>query len=171
MQGKFASFLIAGAIVFVGLPSQAQPNPDILESNALRSLLPTYTHYASAIQEHGLEGFKSITAPDFTIRHGAEHWTGAAAFTQTNKWLDGIQGGEVAITIRRVTITGKTAVALTQEVLTFRSVPDATWKGTGTWLWKQTWHRVGDEWKLASQEPISKQLLGPSPAIEYTVRR
>lgn len=75
--------------------------------------------------------------------------------------------GKVTVTLRHLTITGHTAVALTLETLTFRFNPNAT--GTGTTYWKQTWRQVGDQWELASVEAVSEKTLGPPPPIEYTV--
>lgn len=170
MHQNIAAILTVGAVA-LGLPAQAHSGPSVPGAATARSFLPVYTQYAAAIQEHGLKGLESETAPGFTVRHGHQRWTGASAFSQANGWLANVQGSRVAVTIRRVTDTGKTAVVLTREALTFPLILSGghATTATVTWYWKQTWHRTGQGWKLAVQEPISEEALGPAPSMEYTV--
>ena len=160
-------------LALCGFPSQAQSILNTPSIQAVRSFLPVEAHYASAVQRLGVKGFELETAPGFTIRHGHDHWTGtgAAAFAQANSWMEGVQGGKVAVTVRRLTITGNTAVALTRELLTFQpiTVKGRTAIATGTWYWKQTWQRTQQGWKLTVLEPISEKELAPVPPVEYTV--
>lgn len=94
MRQIISAVMLVGVIALPGLSAQAKPGPTFSGSGSVRSFLPVYQHYASALDEHGLDGFKSVTAPGFTINHGHEHWTGAAAFAQASTWLTGIQGGK-----------------------------------------------------------------------------
>lgn len=167
MYKRIAVLAAISAIIFAAHPSQAQSASTPLGYNSVRSFLPVYTHYAAAIQKHGLEGFKSVIISGFVIRNGHDQWAGAAALSQAHWRLDGIQGGKVAVTIRRLTMTGNQAVALTQENLTYHLGLNAT--GTGTAYLRQTWRRTGNRWKLAGEEFVSENILSSPPLLEYTV--
>ena len=157
---------LAVAVLSLSGPVAARPRLALPTDPALRSFLPVYAGYVSAIQARGLDGFKGETAPGFTVRHGRDHWTGAAAFAQVNEWLDGSRGGKVAVTIRRLRVAGATAIVWTREAVTWPLPPDAT--GTGAVDLRQVWRQSGGVWRLAVQEWVSGKAVAPPP-VAYTV--
>ena len=171
MHKNIAAVITMGAVGLLSLPAQAQSGLGVSSSAGVRSFLPVEAQYASAIQAYGPKGLEGETAPGFVMRYGHERWAGRAAFAHFYSYVEGIQGGKVAVTIRRLTITGKTAVVLTRELLTFppMTVGGLTATATAPFYVKQTWQRTGQGWKLAALEPTSEKALGPAPPIEYTV--
>lgn len=159
--------LFALALAVLSVPAQATGWPMLTPDPALASFLSVYAHYVSAIQARGLDGFKGETAPGFIVRHDRDRWAGAAAFAQVHWWLAGSRGGKVAVTIRRLTIVGTTAVVWTREAVTYPLPPDAT--ATGAVDLRQVWRQSGGRWRLAVQEWVSGKAVAPPPPVAWTV--
>ena len=176
------SVIAAAAALALSLPVQAQLGGDTLSGSGVRLFLPVYSAYASALQKHGLAGFRGETTPVFTFHqecdssggpHPRKYWVGKAAISQIAPWLAGARGGKVAVTLCRLTLAGKRAVALTREEITFRpgylDLGGHFTSASATSYWKQTWRQTGQGWRLADMEPISEEALGPPQKVTFTV--
>lgn len=140
MHKNIGAVITIGVFGLFSLPSQAQSVLSAPNGGSVRSFLPVEARYASAVQAYGPKGLEGETAPGFVMRHEHERWTGRAAFAHIYSYMEGIQGGKVAVTIRRVTITGKAAVVLTRELLTYPPfrVGDRLATASAPFYWKQT---------------------------------
>ena len=171
MRRDIAAVMTMTAVVLSGIPTQAQSDPGVSGRDTIRSFLPTEVRYVTAFQHQGAKGIESQAAPGFTWREGNHRRTGRAAFAKVYSYLDGFQGSKVVLTIRRLTITGRTATVLTRERLTLppTHANGSTYTATVPMSWRQTWQFTGQGWELAGLEPLPETALGPAPPVEYTI--
>lgn len=144
-----AAAVLAVCIAGNGAAQAQSPAPvAATRDRAFPLLLPIYRRYAVLIQTKGVEGLKQIATPNFRLGDNDHPFVGAPAFTELAKIGYG-PGQGFSVTVRRLYISGNTAVVFTEEALT---QDDATVKATLKWLWKQTWHKTGAGWRLAAQD-------------------
>lgn len=133
----------------------------------VRSLVAAYSQYADAIKLHGVEGLQKVASPTLTVRLGGQTFQGKEAFAQIDPYLSGLQDGTFLVNILRVSISGDTAVALTEETAGRKS--DAQTTITTKRYLKQTWRKTPQSWELEVSEQRPPKIIGETPAITYTV--
>ena len=163
---------VAFAVLCFCHPARAQEpfTKYILENEHGKVFIPVYYHYIELLKTQGVAGLKTIATPEFAMKWGKEVRRGAAAFEELKKYVpDPPKNGPqdaFSVTLRRLTIVGDRAIVQTKETSAFHfgdSAADNVW---ASWIWKQTWRKTSQGWRLALWEQGTEKL--PAQAITFT---
>lgn len=147
------------------------------------TFMEVYFHYMDTMNTRGIAGLKPLTTSDFTFKWDKEALTGEKAFIELKKQMpdpsDLKESEQInAVKMRRLVIVGDQAFVQIEEThsLHLKEQPEnasaskmtnitASWK----MLFKQTWRKTTQGWRLALWEKGTKKLSGYVSAITYTV--
>ena len=143
-----------------------------------RIFIEVYFNYMNAVNTRGMEGLKTMTAPDFTLKwRDQAALTGDKAFAELKKLMPDptASGGSEeqinAVKLRRLVLAGDQAFVQTEEIHSLHSKDSAKYAVTASWkmLFKQTWRKTAQGWRLALWEKGTEKLSGYVSAVTYTV--
>jgi hypothetical protein len=142
------------------------------EATRGRAFLPVYMRYIDAINTRGVDGLKDLTASNFIVKWDRDSRTGAKAFQYLKTHiLDPRKGDEVltAVKLRRLVFTGDRAIVQTEETQEYFFGNKPGGQSFETWIWKQTWRKTPEGWRLILWEPGDDKLPSAPVTHSYTV--